>query len=68
MTRIRCIARKYVIPFLSSHLAEHPLRRTVSGQSSQLERLHRRLHEEQEHRCQEQAQDQEQQDSSPLPQ
>jgi hypothetical protein len=38
----------------------------VSGQSSQLERLHRRLHEEQERRRQEQ--EQEQQDSSPLPQ
>jgi hypothetical protein len=36
----------------------------VSGQSSHLERLHRRLHEEQERRCQEQ----EQQDSSPSPQ
>jgi hypothetical protein len=40
----------------------------VSGQSSHLERLHRRLHEEQECRRQEQEQEQEQQDSSPLPQ
>jgi hypothetical protein len=48
MARIRCTARKSVIPFLPSRLAERPLRRTVSGQSSQLERLHRRLHEEQE--------------------
>jgi hypothetical protein len=60
MARIRCTARKSVIPFLSSRLAERPLRRTVSGQSSHLERLHRRLHEEQER--------QEQQDSSPSPQ
>jgi hypothetical protein len=64
MARLRCTARKSVIPFLPSRLAKRPLRRTVSGQSSQLERLHRRLHEEQEHRCQEQ----EQQDSSPSPQ
>jgi hypothetical protein len=53
-----------VIPFLPSRLVERPLRRTVSGQSSHLERLHCRLHEEQERRRQEQ----EQQDSSPLPQ
>jgi hypothetical protein len=66
MARIRCTARKSVIPFLSSRLAERPLRRTVPGQSSHLERLHRRLHEEQEHRRQEQ--EQEQQDSSPSPQ
>jgi hypothetical protein len=59
MGRIMCTARKSVIPFLPSRLAKRPLRRTVSGQSSQLERLLRRLHEEQ---------DQEQQDSSPLPQ
>jgi hypothetical protein len=65
MARIRCTARKSVIPFLPSRLAERPLRRTVSDQSSHLERLHRRLHEEQEHRRQEQEQDQEQQDSSP---
>jgi hypothetical protein len=68
MARIRCTARKSVIPFLPSRLAERPLRRAVSGQSSQLERLHRRLHEEQERRRQEQEQDQEQQNSSPLPQ
>jgi hypothetical protein len=64
MARLRCTAHKSVIPFLPSHLAERPLRRTVSSQSSQLERLHCRLHEEQEHRRQEQ----EKQDSSPLPQ
>ena len=52
--RIRCTARKSVIPFLPSRLAERPLRRTVPGQSSHLERLHRRLHEEQERRRQEQ--------------
>jgi hypothetical protein len=63
MARIRCTARKSVIPFLPSRLAERPLRRTVQGQSSHLERLHRRLHEEQERQCQEQ----EQQDSSPSP-
>jgi hypothetical protein len=67
-TRIRCTARKSVIPFLPSRLAERPLRRTVSGQSSHLERLHRRLHEEQERRRQEQEQEQEQQDSSHSPQ
>jgi hypothetical protein len=65
MARLRCTARKSVIPFLPSRLAERPLRRTVPGQSSQLERLHRCLHEEQEHRRQEQ--EQEQQDSSPSP-
>ena len=59
MARIRCTARKSEIPFLTSRLAERPLRRTVPGQSSHLERLHRRLHEEQECRCQEQEQDQE---------
>jgi hypothetical protein len=48
MAHIRCTARKYVIPFLPSRLAERPLRRTVPGQSSHLERLHRRLHEEHE--------------------
>jgi hypothetical protein len=66
MARLRCssTARKSMIPFLPSRLAERPLRRTVSGQSSQLERLDHRLHEEQERRCQEQ----EQQDSSPSPQ
>jgi hypothetical protein len=66
MARIRCTACKSVIPFLPSRLAKNPLRRTVLGQSSHLERLHRRLHEEQECRCQEQ--EQEQQDSSPSPQ
>jgi hypothetical protein len=66
MARIRCTARKSVIPFLPSRLVERPLRHTVLGQSSQLERLHRRLHEEQERRRREQ--DQEQHDSSPLPQ
>jgi hypothetical protein len=64
MARLKCTARKYVIPFLPSRLAERPLRRTVSGQSSQMERLQRRLYEEQERRRQEQ----EQQDSSPSPQ
>jgi hypothetical protein len=64
MARIRCTARKSVIPFLPSRLVERPLRRTVSGQSSHLERLHRRLYKEQERRHQEQ----EQQDSSPSPQ
>jgi hypothetical protein len=57
MARIRCTARKSVIPFLPSRLAERPLRCTVLGQSSHLERLHRRLHEEQEGRRQEQEQD-----------
>jgi hypothetical protein len=55
-----------MIPFLPSRLVERPLRRTVPGQSSHLERLHRRLHEEQERQRQEQ--EQEQQDSSPSPQ
>jgi hypothetical protein len=55
-----------MIPFLPSRLAERPLRFMVPGQSSHLERLHHRLHEEQERRCQEQ--EQEQQDSSPSPQ
>jgi hypothetical protein len=63
MARIRCSARKLVIPFLLSRLVERPLCCTVIGQSSHMERLHRRLHEEQEHRRQEQ----EQQDSSPSP-
>jgi hypothetical protein len=66
MARIRCTARKSVIPFLPSLLAEHPLCRMVSSHSSHLERLHHRLHKEKEHRRQEQ--EQEQQDSSPLPQ
>jgi hypothetical protein len=64
MACLRCTARKSVIPFLPYHLAERPLCRTVTGQSSHLERLHRCLHEEQERRRQEQ----EQQDSSPLSQ
>jgi hypothetical protein len=68
MARLRCTARKSVIPFLPSHLAERPLHRTVPGQSSQLERLHLHLHEEQERRCQEQEQDEEKHDSSPSPQ
>jgi hypothetical protein len=66
MAHIRCTACKSVIPFLPSCLAERPLRRTVPGQSSHLERLHCHLHEEQERRRQEQ--EQEQQDSSPSPQ
>jgi hypothetical protein len=66
MAHIRCTACKSVIPFFPSHLAERPLRRMVLGLSSHLERLLRRLHEEQERRCQEQ--EQEQQDSSPSPQ
>jgi hypothetical protein len=57
MARIRCTARKSVIPLLPSRLVKRPLRRTVPGQSSHLERLHRCLHEEQEHRCQEQERD-----------
>jgi hypothetical protein len=61
MTRLRCTARKSVIPFLPSHLAKRPLCRTVTRQLSHLERLHHCLHKEQEHRHQEQ----EQQDSSP---
>jgi hypothetical protein len=66
MARIRCSAHNSVIPFLPSRLAEHPLRRTVPGQSSHLERLHRCLHEEQERRRQEQ--ERQQHDSSPSPQ
>jgi hypothetical protein len=53
MARFRHTARKSVIPFLPSRLAERPLRRPVTGQSSHLERLHHRLHEEQECRRQE---------------
>jgi hypothetical protein len=64
MAHIRCTARKSMIPFLPSRLAERPLRRTVPVQSNHLERLYRRLHEEQELRRQEQ----EQQDSYPSPQ
>jgi hypothetical protein len=51
--RLRHTARKSVIPFLPSCLAERPLRRPVTGQSSHLERMHHCLHEEQEHRRQE---------------
>jgi hypothetical protein len=64
MARIRHTARKSVIPLLSSRLAERPLRRPVTGQSSHLEMLHHRLHEEQERRRQEL----EQQGSSSSPQ
>ena len=53
MARLRDTARKSVIPFLPSRLAERPLRHPVTGQSSHLERLHHRLHEEQERRRQE---------------
>jgi hypothetical protein len=53
MARLRHTARKLVIPFLPSRLAERPLRRPVTGQSSHLERLHHRLHEEQERQRQE---------------
>jgi hypothetical protein len=64
MASLRCTARKSVIPFLLSCLVERPLRRTVSGQSSHMERLHHPLREDQECRRQER----EQQDSSPSPQ
>jgi hypothetical protein len=60
MARLRHTARKSVIPFLPSRLVERPLGRPVAGQSSHLERLHHRLHEEQECR----RQDLEQQGSS----
>jgi hypothetical protein len=50
MTYLRCTSRKSVIPVLPSRLAERPLRCTVTSQSSHLERLHHRLHEEQERR------------------
>jgi hypothetical protein len=53
MVRLRHIARKSVISFLPSHLTKRPLRRPVTGQSSHLERLHHRVHEEQERRRQE---------------
>jgi hypothetical protein len=53
MARLRHTARKSIIPFLPSRLAERPLRRPVTGQSSHLERLHHRLHKEQERRRQE---------------
>jgi hypothetical protein len=48
MARLRHTAQKSVSPFLPSRVAEHPLHRPVTGQSSHLERLHHRLHEEQE--------------------
>jgi hypothetical protein len=64
MARLRHTARKSVIPFFPSRLVERPLRRSVTGQSSHLERLHHRLHEEQERRRQEL----EQQGSSSSPQ
>jgi hypothetical protein len=48
MTRLRHTTQKSVIPFLPSRLVERPLRRPVTSQSSHLERLHHRLHEEQE--------------------
>jgi hypothetical protein len=54
MARLRHTTQKCVIPFLPSRLAERPLRRPMAGQSSHLERLHHRLHEEQERRRQEQ--------------
>jgi hypothetical protein len=41
------------MPFLPSCLAERPLRRPVTGQSSHFERLYHRLHEEQKRRRQE---------------
>jgi hypothetical protein len=53
MTRLRHTTWKSVIPFLPSRLAERPLHRPVTGQSSHLERLHHHLHEEQEHRREE---------------
>jgi hypothetical protein len=53
MARLRHTAQKSVIPFLPSHLTERLLRRPVTGQCSHLERLHHRLHEEQERRRQE---------------
>jgi hypothetical protein len=64
MARLRHTAWKSIIPFLPSRLAERPLRRPVTGQSSHLERLHHRLHEEQER----QRQELEQQGSSSPPQ
>jgi hypothetical protein len=53
MARLRHTARKSVITFLPSCLAERPLRRLVTGQSSHMERLHHCLHEEQERQRQE---------------
>jgi hypothetical protein len=48
MARLRHTARKSVVPFLPSRLVERLLRRPMTGQYSHLERLHHRLHEEQE--------------------
>jgi hypothetical protein len=62
MARYRHTPRKSVIPFLPSRLAERLLHRPVTGQSSHLERLHLRLHEDQER----QRQELEQQGSSSL--
>jgi hypothetical protein len=64
MARLRHTTQKSVIPFLPSRLVERPLYRSMTGQSSHLERLHHRLHEEQERRRQEL----EQQGSSSSPQ
>jgi hypothetical protein len=64
MTHLRHTARKSVIPFLPSCLMERLLHRPVTSQSSHLERLHHRLHEEQER----QRQELEQQGSSSSPQ
>ena len=64
MARLRHTARKSVITFLPSRLAERSLCLLVTGQSIHLERLHHRLHEEQEH----QRQELEQQGSSSSPQ
>jgi hypothetical protein len=50
MARLRHTAQKSVIPFLPSRLAECLLRRPVAGQSSHMEMLRHRLHEEQERR------------------
>jgi hypothetical protein len=50
MARLRHTTRKSDIPFLPSRLAERPLRRPVTGQSSHMERLHHRMHEKQERR------------------
>jgi hypothetical protein len=54
MDRLRHTARKSFIPFLPSRLAQRTLRHPVTGQSSHLERLLHRLHEEQERQRQEQ--------------
>jgi hypothetical protein len=53
MAHLRHTVWKSVIPFLPSRLAERLLRHPVTGQFSHLERLHHRLHEEQERRRQE---------------